>query len=245
VKDTPFEKKQHEETGRHQGQLKRFLRGIQNEHEKAEREKQQAKAEVDRLNKAVGGGTSSTSSAPAPSFKKTGGAWKTPASAADRKKQIQQLVDMGIAVPDEYRADMALAGDWTVVSQRKVEEPVIDESLNKGVRKRKFEGQEEEEEAGETVVRRGWGSTTKRYPGEGTDDLDALFSMNPLKKKEEEEIVKKEPPVEIDDTTEPDPGSLDNNPIKSDAQDAEKPSFADIPNEPLAPIFKKRRQKAR
>jgi cell division septum initiation protein DivIVA len=255
VKDTPFEKKQHEETGRHQGQLKRFLRGIQNDHEKAEREKRQAKAEVERLNKAVGGGTSSTTSAPPPSFKKTGGASKTPASAADRKKQIQQLVDMGIAVPDEYRADMALAGDWTVVSQRKVEELVIDESLNKGVRKRKFEGQEEEEEAGETVVRRGWGSTTKRYPGEDTDDLDTLFSMNPLKKKEEEEIVKKEsePPVEIDDTTarlvrptEPDPGSLDDNPIKLDnAEDAEKPNLADIPNEPPAPIFKKRRQTAR
>lgn len=204
------------------------------------------------MNKAVGS-TSSTSPAPALSFKKTSGASKNPASAADRKKQIQQLVDMGIAVPDEYRADMALAGDWKVVSQRKVAEPVIDESLNKGVRKRKFEGLEEEEEARETVVRRGWGSTTKRYPGEATNDLNALFSINPLKK--EEGIVKKdsEPPLEIDDTTarlaqaaKPDPGStIDDILIKSDAEDPGIPNLADVPDEPAALIFKKRKQKAR
>lgn len=250
VKDTPFEKKQHEETGRHQGQLKRFLRGIQNDHEKAEREKLKAKAEVDRLNKAVGG-IASSSPATSSSLRRTPAAPKPAASVADRQKQIQQLVDMGIAVPDEYRADAALAGDWNVMPQRKIEEPAIDETLNKGVRKRKFEGQEEEEEAGETVVRRGWGSTIKRYPGEDNDDLEALLSLNSLQKKEEE-IVKKEdePDTRIDKPTAIVAGSTetinDINPSKiktDDAEDRLKTNLSDIPNEGPAPVFKKRRQR--
>jgi hypothetical protein len=245
VKDTPFEKKQHEETGRHQGQLKRFLRGIQNDQEKAERQKLKAKAEVDRLNKAVGG-TATLSPAASSSLRHTAAAPKPAASPGDRKKQIQQLVDMGIAVPDEYRADVALAGDWKVMSQRKTEEPVIDESLNKGVRKRKFAGQEEEEAAGEIVVRRGWGSTIKRYPGEDNDGLDALLSMDSLKKKEEQEIVEAKidkPTVILAKPTQ----SINNNDstkIKiDDAEDQLKPNLPDIPTDPPAPVFKKRKQK--
>lgn len=251
VKDTPFEKKQHEDTGRHQGQLKRFLRGIQNDHEKAEREKLKAKAEVERLNKAVGGVASSISTGPS-LLKHTGAAAKPTASSADRKKQIQQLVDMGVAVPDEYRADLALVGDWKIVSQRKVDEPVIDESLNKGVRKRKLEGQEEEEEASETVVRRGWGSTIKRYPGEGSDDLDALLSVKTLNKQEDREIVKKEDDSDarinnaIGILAESIPSMNDNPPpnLKTDdAEDSLKPNLLDILKEPPAPIFKKRKQR--
>ena len=95
---------------------------------------------------------------------------------------------MGIAVPDEFRADMAIAGDWKVVSQRPVEGPTADDPLSIGVRKRKFGGQEEEEEAGEVVARRGWGSTLRRYPGldEGeTPNLDALLSGVKSVKKED------------------------------------------------------------
>ena len=85
-----------------------------------------------------------------------------------------------------------MAGDWQTTSQRaiydgtlqvggiKKEEGLEDSKigvLNVGVRKRKFEGQDEEEEGGEQVVRRGWGSTTKTYPGsaENDDDLNALL----------------------------------------------------------------------
>jgi hypothetical protein len=231
--------------------LKRFLRGIQNDHEKEEREKLRAKAEVERLNKAVGGVAPSTSTGPS-LHKHTSTAVKPALSAVDRKKQIQQLVDMGVAVPDEYRADLALAGDWKIVSQRKVDEPVIDESLNKGVRKRKLEGQEEEEEAGETVVRRGWGSTIRRYPGDASDDLDALLSVKSLKKQEEREIVKKEdgsdpgidkPTGTLAESTQ----SINDNSLprmKIDvAEESLKPNLLDIPEEPPAPVFKKRKQK--
>jgi hypothetical protein len=252
VKDTPFEKKQHEETGRHQGQLKRFLRGIQNDHEKAAREQQNAKAEVDRLNKAVGGPATSAP-APSSSVRPTVAARKPAASVADRQKQIQQLVDMGVAVPDEYRADAALAGNWKVMSQRKIEEPVIDETLNKGVRKRKFEDQEEEEEAGETVVRRGWGSAIKRYPGDDNNDLEALLSSDLLQKKEEPEIVKKEdePDARIggrkailaESAQSTNDGNEDTKVKIDDADDQLKSNLSDVPNEPPAPVFRKRRQK--
>jgi len=108
------------------------------------------------------------------------------ATPADRKKQLQQLAEMGVAVPDDFRKEMAIAGDWQVTYQRAIydtpkkeeEEDVKPDRLAIGVRKRKFEGQEEEEEAGETVIRRGWGSTTRAYPGaiDEAHDLDVLFN---------------------------------------------------------------------
>ena len=94
---------------------------------------------------------------------------------------------MGVAVPEDFRREMAMAGDWQTTSERPVydndlakkeeAEDVKPGGLNVGVRKRKIEGQEEEEEAGETVVRRGWGSTIRAYPESGgeKDDLSALL----------------------------------------------------------------------
>ncbi|KAK4695385.1 hypothetical protein P7C71_g2355, partial [Lecanoromycetidae sp. Uapishka_2] len=186
VRDTKLEKTNHEATPKHQGNLRRSLRDLHKGHEREERDKQRAKDEIDRLNGVVsgnrsmdGGNTWERKSAipqPSPSAQ---------ATPADRKKQLQQLAEMGVAVPDEFRKEMAMAGDWQVTSQRviydapkKEDGDVKPDRLAIGVRKRKFEGQEEEEEAGEAVVRRGWGSTTRTYPGandEG-DDLDALLN---------------------------------------------------------------------
>ena len=82
-----------------------------------------------------------------------------------------------------------MAGDWQTTSERPIydndfakkeeAEDVKPGGLNMGIRKRRFEGQEEEEEAGETVVRKGWGSTIRAYPGPGgdEDDLDVLFNI--------------------------------------------------------------------
>ena len=107
------------------------------------------------------------------------------ATPADRKRQLAQLAEMGVAIPEDFRREMAMAGDWQTTSERLVyendsvkKEEVEDAKpggLNVGIRKRKFEGQEEEE-AGETVVRRGWGSTIRAYPGqEGDEDLSILL----------------------------------------------------------------------
>jgi len=147
---------------------------------------------VDRLNGVVSGARTEAGGviwerkSAVPQF--TGNRQATP---ADRRKQLQQLAEMGVAVPEDFRREMAMAGDWQITSERPVfgavkkgEETEDSKAnvLNVGVRKRKFEGQEEEEEAGETVVRKGWGSTTRTYPGAAAedDDLDALLKTTKM-----------------------------------------------------------------
>ncbi len=194
VRDTKLEKTNHEATPKHQGNLKRFLRDLHKGHEREEREKQRAKDEVDRLNGIVSGSGSkappweSKTAIPAASASRQ-------ATPADRKKQLAQLAELGVAVPEDFRKEMAMVGDWQTTSERLIYDTVKreedggdvkPEGLSIGVRKRKFEGQEEEEEAGETVVRRGWGSTVRAYPGEDDDkDLDALLLTTRVLKREE------------------------------------------------------------
>jgi hypothetical protein len=159
---------------------------------------------VERLNKVVAGSPASPSDYNVATSRNLAPPSATPqASVTERKKQLAQLAEMGIAVPDEFRSEMAMAGDWKVISQRPVEEATSEDPLSIGVRKRKYEGQEEEEEAGEVLARRGWGSTSKRYPGANvadTPNLDALLSGVKSVKKEDpaldvKEEVKEEPMV--------------------------------------------------
>ncbi|KAL1599803.1 hypothetical protein SLS60_007608 [Paraconiothyrium brasiliense] len=182
VKDTKFERQQHEATGRHQSNIQRSLKGLHREQAAQERQKQRAKDEVARLNGLVPSASSSASTdAPAkPTFAKTE---EKKATLQDRKKQWEQLAAMGIAVPDEARGGMALKGEWTVVKEEVVGEVGEDgefKALNKGVRKRKVDEEEAERElAGETITRKkGWGQTYKSLPGKGggdDDDIEALF----------------------------------------------------------------------
>ena len=194
VRDTKLEKTNHEATPKHQGNLKRFLRDLHKGHEREEREKQRAKDEVDRLNGVVSGSGSKAppweikSAIPAASASRQ-------ATPADRKKQLAQLAELGVAVPEDFRKEMAMVGDWQTTSEKLIYDTVKSEEdggdvkpggLNIGVRKRKFEGQEDEEEAGETVVRRGWGSTVRAYPGQDDDkDLDSLLMTTKILKREE------------------------------------------------------------
>ena len=105
------------------------------------------------------------------------------ATPAERERQLAQLAELGVAVPEEYRRRVAMAGDWQTLSERafydvKEEDDSKLDSLSMGVRKRQREGDEEEEEAGEMVVKKGWGSTVRAYPGATTDgdgDLDELL----------------------------------------------------------------------
>lgn len=102
---------------------------------------------------------------------------------------MAQLAAMGVAVPEDFRREMAMAGDWQTLSERAIysedvkkedDEDVKPNNLNIGVRKRKFKGQEEEEEAGHPVVRRGWGSTARIYPDDTDDDLDTLLQRTKI-----------------------------------------------------------------
>ena len=97
---------------------------------------------------------------------------------------------MGIAVPEDFRREVALAGDWQTTSQKPLYDgiakqadmkgDVAEESksaLNVGIRKRKIDGNDDEE-ASERPIRKVWGSTTKVYPGTESDDLDALLNKS-------------------------------------------------------------------
>jgi hypothetical protein len=179
VRDTKLEKANHEATPKHQGNLKRFLRDLHRGHEKDEKDKERAKAEVARLNGmtsggGLGGAASSSSSGfgrgPTPSLP------KPQATPSQRKQQLAQLAEMGVAIPDEFRPDMAMAGEWQVTSERIVEADGQKklEATALGVRKRVPD--EEEAEEIEAKKRR-WGSTYRSHPVEEDDgDLDALLS---------------------------------------------------------------------
>lgn len=115
---------------------------------------------------------------------------------ADRKQQLKQLAEMGVAIPEEFRREMAMAGDWQTLSERAICDDVKQDEDSKdfklsgismGVRKRKYEGQEEEE-ADENVARKAWGSTTRTYPsaaGNGKDDLDSLLENTKVTKRDD------------------------------------------------------------
>ncbi|OOQ91020.1 U1 zinc finger domain protein [Penicillium brasilianum] len=189
IRDTPFEKTQHEASPKHQGSLKRFLRDIHRNNEQQQRETQRAKSEVERLRQAVAGGPSNSDPNASAPWKKTAAPAPKPAdrpvSMEDRKKQMAQLAEMGVAIPDEYRGDMALAGEWQTLSETKVED-LEGAAKSIGVRKRKHDGEEEEDEEdddggnpSERLVSRGWGSRMRTYPGAENDDdgdLDALLA---------------------------------------------------------------------
>lgn len=101
---------------------------------------------------------------------------------------MHQLADMGVAIPEEYRKDMAMAGEWRTVS---VAAPVPvqdanykaeDESKSRGIRKRKLEGEDEAEDESAFGEKKSkvWGSTLRSYPSakkdvDYADEIDALL----------------------------------------------------------------------
>lgn len=193
-----MKKTEHDATPKHQGNLKRFLRDLHRGHEKEQKDQERAKAEVARLNgMGVGEGASSSSSGfgrgPTPSIPKPP---KPQATEADRKRQLAQLAEMGIEVPDEFRPDMALAGGWQVVSQRVIQEDDGEkkpEAIALGVRKRQVE--EEDEEALEAKKKR-YGSSYRTHPTEEDQgDLDAL--LNNITRKGKEPVLKSEADIGI------------------------------------------------
>ncbi|KAF2667490.1 hypothetical protein BT63DRAFT_456786 [Microthyrium microscopicum] len=196
VKDTKLEKSQHEATGRHQGAIQKSLRDLHRGKERDERDAQRAKDEVARLTGVVAAKSAPSSNAGASSTFVPPTITKAPkktATVEDRKRQMQQLAAMGVALPDEYRAEMAMAGEWQTVRAPKQKLQPTKDGLVKGVHKRKSEAVEEEEE--EVQPRRGWGRQEKIYPGQSADlDLDDLLK-EPIKLKQDE--VKEEEGLDL------------------------------------------------
>ena len=271
VKDTPFERKQHENTGKHQGNLRRFLRDIQNSHERDERDKQRAKSEVERLKGVAAGDTKTNSSLSQVNAKLTRPT-TGPQSTADRKRQWAQLAEMGVKVPEGFRSEMAMAGDWHIATQSVVDQTSSETSLSVGVRKRKCEGQEEKEAASEAVVQRDWGAATRTYPGRDNVGLDNLLSSSIRVKSENTDTSKSHVRLEEQQSAwakhnlainqdESGAGNytshakLENQPedTENDRQDLVKKeieskpvahSLGVIPEEAPIPVFKRRKAKA-
>ncbi|TPX25612.1 hypothetical protein DIZ76_011067 [Coccidioides immitis] len=258
VRDTPFERTQHEATGKHQGSLKRFLRDVHRSQDKDQKDSQKAKNEIERLKGLVAPTTKA--SGQQPTWKRGTGHLDSGTSASlsvnkeQRKSQMEQLAEMGVAIPEEFRPEMALAGEWKTVSETLVTDSTGRDTaaMVKGVRKRKLDGQEEGEEGEEDETsgvvpdqqrpRKVWGSTFKSHPGLGEDDeeLEALLSKTThlkgkkpkLESKSEDERVEKEAPADFP-ATEPHHGGVavekkEENNIKREAPNEDGPGASTI-----------------
>ncbi|KAF2003287.1 hypothetical protein P154DRAFT_461076 [Amniculicola lignicola CBS 123094] len=263
VRDTKFDRRNHDATPKHQNNIQRHLRRIHKEQEQTERDTQRAKAEVARLNGLVP--SSSTGPAqPANPFPKATPTTQPPrqrvpekkATLGDRKKQWDQLLGMGIAVPQEARPDLAVAGEWQVVSQRVINEDTGEGEMpaTKGVHKRKLDEEEEEamREAEMVTQKKGWGHDRKMFKSkvasrigdDDDDDLEALFSIG-------KKVVKQEPDIKEETGIKDDPdgkgeGALHDVPTAEEAVDAGETRVKkeDVPIVPTV-VFKKRKKIAR
>ena len=274
MKETPLEKTNHEASPRHQGNLKKSLRDLHRNNERAERDKQYAKAEAARLN-GTGPAVGLLDGGGDGKFKSTVNFTKTSVKAAnadDRKRQVAQLAALGVAVPEDFRTENAMVGNWQVTAQKitwdsnagtKQEEEVdVKPGLNIGVRKRKTEEGEEDAEPAkleEGKKRPRYGRDVRGLPGNDDDDLNALLeSTTGFVKKDEAKIkdqVKKEP-VEDEPIQNQEAQELENpaarvkeEPYKSTSVGAVtvetgNGSEAQQPSDDVGSMFKKRKRPA-
>ncbi|GAB7363861.1 hypothetical protein MBLNU230_g4425t1 [Neophaeotheca triangularis] len=266
VKDTKYDRKAHELSTKHQNAIQRSLKDIHKAKTQEDRDKQRAKDELARVNgivsgKKPAGGIQGAADSGGPGSKGQG---ERPATAAERRAQMEQLVAMGIQLPGETTKEVTGVGEWEVVSQKVIETPVYDEesdvkkeedskngilesSTSTGVRKRKVEEEEEDVRDEESMSKRkqqtDWGSKFKRYPvqkkGQVDDDLEALlsgFSNTPATP-----AVKTEATSETIKNEEPDEKPLAQVP----EADASGKVVKQEESAPVAkpPVFKKRKSK--
>ncbi|KAK3632824.1 hypothetical protein LTR56_016147 [Elasticomyces elasticus] len=225
VKDTPLEKKNHEASGRHQGSIQKNLRDLTKNKEREERDKQRAKDEVARLNGLVsgkgGGGVVVAGLRDAGSRTGGGAGGPTLSAAEQRRKHAEQLMAMGVPLPDSLRKEITGVGGWEVTAERVVEdeqprslaemmkteegeegkvEVGVDglatsvDGVARGVHKRRAE-EEEEEEAREVAYRkRAYGTSKKVWPGNGGGEVgeDLDALLSGVTKKKPVVEVKKE-----------------------------------------------------
>ncbi|KAK4221099.1 hypothetical protein QBC38DRAFT_523634 [Podospora fimiseda] len=219
VRDTKLERVNHEATGKHQGAIKRSLRDIHRAAEQVEREKDRAKREVERLNGVISSSSASPSSKPHAARSATTTTQPKEATQAERQRQLEELAELGVAIPDEFRKDMAMVREWSVTSTRLIDDDGGDgdgEAKGEGKDwagravgiKRAREMTEEEKEKEEALnglfnqnKKRRWGVGSRMMPEGEDEELDALLSGGLVVKKEKEEdaegdAVKKEGEVE-------------------------------------------------
>lgn len=199
IKDTTFDRKNHETSPKHQNAIQRSLREIHKNKAKEDRDKQRARDEVARVTGVVSGKKPDSNVQGAPDFGQQKGHEERKATPAERRAQMEQLMAMGIKLPGETQKEVTGVGEWEVVSKTVVEMPVYNDegikkeedckdgilsSTNNGVRKRRVEDEEEDVRDEETMSKRkqyaDWGSKFKRFPvpnkAQADENLEALLN---------------------------------------------------------------------
>lgn len=203
VRDTPIERRNHESTGKHQNNIQRSLRDLHKKKEREERDQQRAKDEVARLNGLVGGKDATKGAKPGISGLQNLGKSSAPepskmSAAAQRKAHAEQLIALGVPLPEELKREVTGVGDWQTISttvaepsgsgprtladikKEEEESAAASGALSKGVHKRKAEDDEDVRDEEAAPKKKIWGNTFKSYPGTKTEDndedLDALLS---------------------------------------------------------------------
>ncbi|KAK5675127.1 hypothetical protein LTS10_012201 [Elasticomyces elasticus] len=274
VKDTPLEKKNHEASGRHQGSIQKNLRDLTKNKEREERDKQRAKDEVARLNGLVSGERGKGLGGLREAGSRTGdggGAGPTLSAAEQRRKHAEQLVAMGVPLPDSLRKEITGVGGWEVTAERVVEdeqprsladmikaeegedvkvEVGVDglatsvDGVARGVHKRRAE-EEEEEEAREAAYRkRAYGTSKKVWPGSGGGEVGEdldALLSGVTKKKPAAEVKEEEAEVKGEVPAEEDPVA----PVKVESEVPTVPVKQEDAEEEALPavVFKKRKVK--
>lgn len=124
VTDTKLGRANHEATGKHQSAVRRALRDLHRDHDKQEREQERARREVARLNGIVDDSVDKPGPV-RPSARPPQAAPRADASGAvtaPPHAQLEQLVELGVSIPDAFRGEIAMAGDWTVTTTRVVQD---------------------------------------------------------------------------------------------------------------------------
>ncbi|KXL48042.1 hypothetical protein M433DRAFT_32156, partial [Acidomyces richmondensis BFW] len=223
VRDTGIERKNHEASAKHQHAIQRNLRDLQRSKTIEEQAKQRAKDEVARLNSLVSG-KPNQSSGPKPAItgpKDLGRAGAssgtTLSAAAQRKIHAEQLLALGVELPEELKREVQGIGNWQTISERVVseddhqpshtdikQEDDSKESVrrisSRNVSKRKMNADDQDDDGDATgPTRKVWGNSFKSYPGtstnENTEDLDTLLDGVTKKTKKDAETsrIKREP----------------------------------------------------
>lgn len=212
VTDTPLGRKNHDATAKHQSALKRFLRDLHRNNERAISATENAKREVARLNSLVSGGAPSGNGAaavPAASVAKPAlpraerwGVANRELTAEEKKRQLKELEALGVAMPEEFRGDLALPGEWTTVSVEQEAAPLTEKELLK-----KELAEQQRQETEEAERKRKWDELDeddreirsfkiqeRTYPGARNDDGDGDGEADVLFAKRGKGGAKADPP---------------------------------------------------
>ncbi|EGX53644.1 hypothetical protein AOL_s00006g102 [Orbilia oligospora ATCC 24927] len=175
VKDTPLSRKDHEASPKHQHALQRFLRELHRNKEKEAVAAENTKREAERLNN-----LENPDYVPKPLARRAADLIeKKPTktnsfrSEEQKKKHLDELAALGVAMPESYRKEHAMVGEWETV--RVIERPATPEDPedeeSKRAKRRKI-GDVDEDEDEEEADTKNFRMRTLEYPG------DAVASEN-------------------------------------------------------------------